>query len=151
MEKYEVLKLENQLCFPLYAAAKEVVRLYTPYLTRLDLTYTQYLVMMLVWEKGTIVVKELAHRLYLDTGTLTPLLKKLEQKGLVVLERDENDRRSVVAKATPAAMELRERAVEVPKTILSCLPLEMEELMMLYRTLHKILGTMHHQERGGKK
>ncbi len=151
MEKYDALKLENQLCFPLYAAAKEVVRLYTPHLTELDLTYTQYIVMMLVWEKRAVLVKELVERLFLDTGTLTPLLKKLEQKGLVLLERDENDRRSVVAKATQAAMELRDRAVEVPGKVGACLPLEMEELIMLHKTLHKILNTIHQEERGDEK
>lgn len=147
MKNYDSLKLENQLCFPLYAAAKEVVRLYTPHLTKLDLTYTQYIVMMLVWEKKEIVVKELAERLFLDTGTLTPLLKKLEQKGFVELDRLAHDRRSLVVKATQTAMELRDRAVEVPGKIGACLPLELDELILLHKTLHKILAGIHNKER----
>lgn len=140
MKNYEALRLENQLCFPLYAAAKEVVRLYTPYLTELDLTYTQYIVMMLVWDTDEIAVKELTERLYLDTGTLTPLLKKLEQKELVSLTRAPNDRRSVVVKATESGMNLRDKALDIPHKVGSCLPLNMDEIQALHKTLYKILG-----------
>ena len=140
MDKYDALKLENQLCFPLYAAAKEVVRLYTPYLSELNLTYTQYIVMMLVWEKKEIVVKELTERLFLDTGTLTPLLKNLERKGLILQRRSPRDRRSVVVEATEAGMALREKAVEIPYKVGACLPLEPQELQALHRTLYRILA-----------
>lgn len=142
MDRYDALRLENQLCFPLYAAAKEVVRLYTPHLTALDLTYTQYIAMMLVWDREDIAVKELGERLYLDTGTLTPLLRKLERKGLVTLQRDGQDRRSVVVRATRAGMALRERALDIPRRVGACLPLEMEELMALHGTLAKILDIL---------
>ena len=143
MARYDVLKLENQLCFPLYAAAKEVVRLYTPYLTELNLTYTQYIVMMLVWEKKEIAVKELVERLFLDTGTLTPLLKKLESKGIVSLSRNPNDRRSVIAKATQTGMALRDRAVEIPVKVGKCISLDRTELQTLHQTLYKILHVIH--------
>lgn len=151
MEKYDLLKLENQLCFPLYAAAKEVVRLYTPHLAKLHLTYTQYIVMMLIWEKKAIAVKELAQRLFLDTGTLTPLLKKLEKKQLVQLEQDENDRRSVIVNATQTAMKLRDSAVGIPGEVGACLPLEMEEAVTLYKTLHKIINLICQNGRSDKK
>lgn len=140
MNQYDALKLENQLCFPLYAAAKEVVRLYTPYLSELDLTYTQYIVMMLVWEKHEIIVKDLVDRLFLDTGTLTPLLKNLERKGIVSLHRTPNDRRSVMVKATDFGMALREKAVEIPYKVGACLPLDAQELQVLHQALYKILG-----------
>ena len=86
-ESYEMLKLENQLCFPLYAASRAIIRQYTPYLSRLDLTYTQYIALMALWQEGTLSVKELGKRLYLDSGTLTPLLKAMEQKGLLQRRR----------------------------------------------------------------
>lgn len=151
MEHYDMLKLENQLCFPLYAAAKEVVRLYTPHLSELGLTYTQYIAMMLIWEKKEVVVKDLVDRLYLDTGTLTPLLKKLESKGLVILCRDPNDRRSVIAQATPAAMELREKAVEIPQKVGECVPLNLEELTVLHKALYKILNNVHKTGKDGQE
>ena len=121
MNEYEVLKLENQLCFPLYAAAKEVTRLYTPYLNKIGLTYTQYIVMMVVWDEQEVVVKELGRRLYLDTGTLTPLLKKLEKKELISLSPLPDDRRSVVVKVTEQGMNLREEAKDIPEKVGSCI------------------------------
>lgn len=139
MQPYDMLKLENQLCFPLYAAAKEVVRLYTPYLDELGLTYTQYIAMMVVWEKETVVVKELGHLLYLDTGTLTPLLKKLEGKGLVRLEPLPEDRRSVLVKATREGMALRDRAVDIPAKVGACIQIDGEDARLLFELTHKIL------------
>lgn len=150
MGRYDGLKMENQLCFPLYAAAKEVVRLYTPYLAELNLIYTQYIVMMLVWEKQKIAVKELVERLFLDTGTLTPLLKKLERKGLASLRHDPQDRRSVMAAATRSGLALRERAAEVPGKIGACVPLNPEEARTLCQTLYRILNRIHGGEQGGK-
>ena len=97
---YDQLKLKNQLCFPLYASAKEVVRQYAPYLEQLQLTYTQYIVMLALWEHRTANVKTLGEHLYLDSGTLTPLLKKLEQRGLILRERSEADERNVVVRLT---------------------------------------------------
>lgn len=140
MNEFENLKLENQLCFPLYAAAKEVVRLYTPLLEQLDLTYTQYIVMMIVWEKKEVVVKELAERLFLDTGTLTPLLRKLEKKGLITLAKAETDKRSVMICVTEEGLNLRKQAVHVPEQVAGCIPLEKEEAGQLYHILYKILS-----------
>lgn len=142
METYGVLKLENQLCFPLYAAAKEVVRLYTPYLEQLGLTYTQYIALMVIWEESEISVKTLGQRLYLDTGTLTPLLRKLEKKGIVSLDRDARDRRSVVVAPTESGMMLREKAVEIPGKVGACVPLEPGEAAQLYQTLYRLLGKL---------
>lgn len=142
MNPYDALKLENQLCFPLYAAAKEVVRLYTPYLDRLGLTYTQYIVMMVLWERREVTVKELGALLYLDTGTLTPLLRKLADKGLVMLKRLESDRRSVQVQITPRGMDMREQAVEIPAKIGACVPLEPEKMGTLYQALYQILDTL---------
>ncbi len=140
MNSYEVLKIENQLCFPLYAAAKEVVRRYKPYLDPLGLTYTQYITMMVLWEYGEMNVKELGDRLYLDSGTLTPLLKKLEEKGLVSRERSDRDERCLSVAATERGMKLRDRAVEVPEKMGGCISLSEEEMGTLYQLLYKVLG-----------
>ncbi|TCS77756.1 MarR family transcriptional regulator [Muricomes intestini] len=139
-DKYDALKLENQLCFPLYACSKEIVKLYKPYLDELDLTYTQYITMMVLWEHKQVNVKELGKYLYLDSGTLTPVLKKLEQKGWVERSRAKEDERVLNVTLTKAGEVLREKAVEVPKHIGSCLKLDLEEIQMLYKTLYKILG-----------
>ncbi|CUX29454.1 MarR family winged helix-turn-helix transcriptional regulator [Clostridium sp. C105KSO13] len=139
-DKYDALKLENQLCFPLYACSKEIVKLYKPYLDELDLTYTQYITMMVLWEHKQVNVKELGKYLYLDSGTLTPVLKKLEQKGWVERSRAKEDERVLNVTLTKAGEELREKAVEVPRRIGSCLKLDLEEIKMLYKTLYKILG-----------
>lgn len=140
MPQYDMLKLENQLCFPLYACAKEVVRLYTPHLSELGLTYTQYIAMMVVWQQGELPVKELGRRLYLDSGTLTPLLKKLEEKGLVTRQRDARDERSVLVSATAEGFALREKATEIPARVGGCIPLDAQEAQTLYQLLYRILG-----------
>ncbi|HWR23083.1 MAG TPA: MarR family transcriptional regulator [Feifaniaceae bacterium] len=138
----EILKLENQLCFPLYAAAKEVVNRYKPYLDRIDLTYTQYIVMMVLWERGSVGVKELGRHLYLDSGTLTPLLKRLESKGLVRRERSHEDERAVNITITEAGKSLKEKAAEIPGRMRKCMPLSAEEAGTLYTLLYKLLGRM---------
>ncbi|MCD7771585.1 MAG: MarR family transcriptional regulator [Oscillospiraceae bacterium] len=140
MDKYDVLKIENQLCFPLYVCAKEVVRKYKPYLDQIDLTYTQYITMMVLWEYGQMNVRELGDRLYLDSGTLTPLLKKLESKGLIQRERSDKDERNVIVTPTDEGIELREKAISIPMAIGSCINLTQEEALTLYRLLYKILG-----------
>ncbi len=140
LDKYDVLKIENQLCFPLYVSAKEVVRKYKPYLDRIDLTYTQYITMMVLWEYGQMNVRELGDRLYLDSGTLTPLLKKLESKGLIQRERSDKDERNVIVTLTDDGMKLREKAVSIPSAIGSCISLTQDEALTLYRLLYKILG-----------
>ena len=112
-ETYDPLKLENQICFPLYVCAKEVIRRYKPILDELDLTYTQYIAMMALWEDRSMNVKELGHRLCLDSGTLTPVLKTLEKKGLVNRTRSEEDERVVIITVTAEGMALREQAAEL--------------------------------------
>ncbi|WP_099204686.1 MarR family winged helix-turn-helix transcriptional regulator [Scatolibacter rhodanostii] len=139
MSRYEALKLENQLCFPLYAAAKGIVRLYTPHLNELKLTYTQYIVMMVLWEDKQIAVKELGERLFLDTGTLTPLLKKLQLKGYITLSKAEEDRRSVLAAITENGLAVREEALKLPEIIGGCIPLNAAEMKQLYDLTHKLL------------
>lgn len=141
--KYDVLKIENQLCFPLYACAREVVKRYTPFLDEIDLTYTQYIVMMVLWEKKSVTVKELGQILYLDSGTLTPLLKKMEAKGLLNRKRSEADERNLIVTITEQGENLREKAVSVPGRIAQCVMLEPEEAMTLYRLLYKLLDQMN--------
>lgn len=138
--KYDVLKLDNQICFPLYAASKEIVRRYTPFLNEIDLTYTQYIAMMVMWEEEELSVKDLGKRLFLDSGTLTPLLKNLEKKELVTRTRSKEDERYLVVRVTEKGMALREKAVEIPAKIGSCISLEKTEAVQLYATLRKLLG-----------
>jgi DNA-binding MarR family transcriptional regulator len=135
----DILKLENQLCFPLYACSKEVIRRYTPFLDAIDLTYTQYIVMMVLWERERITVKELGECLYLDSGTLTPLLKRLEKKKLIRRSRSDSDERQVVLMITEAGLALKEKAREVPLQMGKCINLSAEETGELYRLLHKLL------------
>lgn len=138
--KYDALKLENQLCFPLYACSREVVKRYKPFLDKIDLTYTQYIAMMVLWEKKCVNVKELGECLYLDSGTLTPLLKKLESKGLLTRARSEKDERNLVVTITGEGEKLKEKAVDIPLQIAGCTNLSTEEGMQLYKILYKILG-----------
>lgn len=139
-QKYEALKIENQICFPLYACAKEIIKRYTPFLNALDLTYTQYITMMILWDKKELNVKELGQCLYLDSGTLTPLLKKLEAKGLVVRKRSTQDERNLIVSITEDGEKLKEQAIHVPAQIAQCVNLEPEEAMMLHQILYKILN-----------
>lgn len=139
-KKYDVLKLENQLCFPLYAAAREVVKRYRPHLDAIDLTYTQYITMMAMWEQKEITVKALGEKLFLDSGTMTPVLKSLEAKGYVVRKRSTTDERSVSVILTENGEKLKETAVEIPAKIAGCTNLTAEEGMQLYKILYKILG-----------
>ena len=137
---YEQLKLENQLCFPLYACAKEIVRLYKPHLDPLDLTYTQYIAMMVLWERREVTVKALGQSLWLDSGTLTPVLKKLESKGYISRRRSEDDERSVMVAVTTKGDRLRERAVGIPEQVGACVRLSPEEAMTLHGLLYKVLA-----------
>lgn len=142
MDKYDVLKLENQLCFPLYAASKEIVRHYKPILDELDMTYTQYITMMVMWEHKSLHVKELGEYLYLDSGTLTPLLKTMEKKGWVERKRSAEDERVLNVTITEEGEALKDRALMVPERIGSCVKLTPEEAQNLYQTLYKILDTL---------
>lgn len=139
IDRYDVLKLENQLCFPLYACSKEIVKRYKPLLDELELTYTQYITMMVLWEEQNISVKDLGKRLYLDSGTLTPVLKRLEQKKYVVRQRDIKDERSLIVSVTKEGEMLREKAVDIPHKMAGCVALDEKDATELYRILHKIL------------
>ena len=140
-DKYDALKLKNQLCFPLYACAREVIKLYKPYLDEIDLTYTQYITMMVLWENKAINVKTLGQILYLDSGTLTPLLKKLESKGYVTRQRSTEDERNLIVSVTEQGEVLKKRAVSIPGELAKCVSLDAEESLILYRLLYKLLDT----------
>ncbi len=140
--KYEGLKLENQLCFPLYACSKEIVRKYKPYLDELELTYTQYITMMVLWDKKEMNVKELGECLYLDSGTLTPLLKKLEAKGYLQRTRSKSDERNLIISITESGEQLKDKAVIVPQKVGQCVNLSEKEVVELYRLLYKVLGNV---------
>ena len=136
------LKLENQLCFPLYACARKVTNLYTPYLKPLGLTYTQYVTFMVLWEKDGISIGELGQTLYLDSGTLTPLLKKMEEKGYVTRTRSEQDERVVTIHLTEKGKALREQVVDVPGKVGPCVKLSPEEAATLYVLLYKVIENL---------
>ena len=140
---YDALKLENQLCFPLYACSKEVIRRYKPYLDPLDLTYTQYLALMVLWEKGCINVKALGDILYLDSGTMTPVLKKLETKGYITRTRSHEDERSVLATLTERGKALQEEAKHIPEELGGCVRLSPEEAFQLHGLLYKLLDGLN--------
>ena len=137
--KYAALSLENQLCFPLYACARDVIRKYTPLLNELDLTYTQYIAMIVLWESGAMTVKDLGERLYLDSGTLTPMLKKLELKGLLSRTRSREDERSLIVSLTEQGAALREQALSIPVRMAPYCHLSPEEAAELHRLLYKLL------------
>ena len=142
----EAMKLINQLCFPLYAAARHVTGLYTPVLKPLGLTYTQYIVFLVLWEKDGLTVGEIGERLLLDNGTLSPLLKKLEQAGYVRRERSRDDERVVVITLTEAGRALREKAKDVPAKVAGCLDLPPEKAQTLYGLLYELLENQKNKE-----
>lgn len=141
-QKYDALKLENQLCFPLYAASREVVKRYRPYLEPLGLTYTQYIAMMVFWTQKKCSVKELGEKLYLDSGTLTPVLKSLEAKGFVRRYRSTEDERVLLVEVTEEGERLRDRALHVPQEMSKCVCLDSKEAMALYQLLYKLLSAV---------
>ena len=136
----DALKIDNQICFPLYAAAREVIKAYRPILDEFDLTYTQYIAMMVMWEEKAISVKDMGAKLFLDSGTLTPVLKSLEKKGLITRSRSKEDERVLIAEITEKGEELKKDALQVPQRVAGCISLDPEEAMELYRILYKILG-----------
>ena len=138
-EEFDALRLDRQLCFPLYAASREIIKQYRPHLEALDLTYTQYITLMVLWEEKEISVKQLGKRLFLDSGTLTPLLKALEQKGYVSRSRSKADERVLLVRLTEAGEALKLRAAEVPRQMAQCVRLTPEEAAVLYRLLYKLL------------
>ena len=138
-EKYESLKLSKQLCFPLYACSREMIKLYKPYLDELGLTYTQYITLMVLWEHKAMTVKALGQELYLDSGTLTPLLKKLEEKGLVTRRRSDLDERNLIVTITELGEAMRDQALHIPAEMTKCINLPKEDIRDLYRMLHQLL------------
>ncbi len=140
--EFDALRLENQLCFPLYACAREVVKRYKPFLDEIDLTYTQYITMMVLWEKREVTSKEIGERLHLDSGTLTPVLKKLAEKGLVTRNRSPVDERNLTVALTEAGARLRQRAENIPAKMGECIVMDPQEAATLYGLLYKLLGSM---------
>lgn len=135
------LKLDNQLCFPIYAASRKIIKAYRPYLEKINLTYPQYLVMMVLWEEQSVSVKELGERLFLDSGTLTPLLKRLENNGFVTRKRAVEDERVLKVRLTHKGNELKEKAKLIPKELskkFSCMNIEYD---VLKEELRKIMST----------
>lgn len=140
MGKYDALKLENQLCFPLYAASKEIIKKYKPFLDEFDLTYTQYITLMVLWEQNKVNVKELGKKLFLDSGTLTPVLKSLEGKGYITRTRSKEDERVLIVELTESGNKLKDKCVKIPAQMSGCVTLDPEEAKALYSLLYKVLG-----------
>lgn len=141
--KYESLRLDNQLCFPLYAVSKEIIKKYRPYLDKIGLTYTQYLTLLVLWEHGKMNVKDLGAELFLDSGTLTPVLKSLEEKGFVTRERAKDDERMLFITLTDSGINLKVKALSIPRTIASYIKLDKTEAVELYRLLYKVLTNLN--------
>ena len=144
---HEAMKLANQLCFPLYAAARHVTGLYTPWLKPLGLTYTQYIVFLVLWERDGVSVTELGEKLMLDNGTLSPLLKKMEQAGYVERRRRRGDDRVVEITLTDAGRALQEKAKDVPKQVAACIELPPEKARALYALLYELLKNQKTHEK----
>ena len=141
-DRYEALKLKNQICFPLYACSKEIVKAYKPYLDELDLTYTQYITMMVMWEHKELRVKDVGKCLFLDSSTLTPLLKRLEEKGYVARKRSAQDERDLIVTLTDSGEALKERAVTIPERLGACIELDARKAQALYELLYEVLGKL---------
>lgn len=139
---YDVLKLDNQLCFPLYALAKEVIKQYRPYLDEINLTYTQYIAMMVIWEKEKVNVKELGKKLYLDSGTLTPVLKSLETKGFVTRYRSSEDERILMVEITEKGAALKDKAVRIPGQMVANIEISLEDATVMHRQLYNLLNQL---------
>ena len=139
----ESLKLEKQLCFPLYLASKEVVSRYKPFLDEIDLTYTQYITMMVMWENNMVTVKQLGEQLHLDSGTLTPMLKRLQSKGYVSRHRSNEDERVVFISITEEGERLKEIASSIPGKMMRCMNLDEKDATLLYTLLYKVIGSSH--------
>lgn len=143
---YDSLKLENQLCFPIYLCSKELIRKYKPYLDKLDLTYTQYIVMMYLWEYGDANLKDIGKSIMLDSSTLTPLLKKLELKGFIKRKKSLKDERNLDVFLTDKGNSLKDEALDVPKCMGKCINLNVEDAKILYNLLYKVLGNIEGNE-----
>ena len=151
MDKYDSLKLKNQLCFPIYLCSKEIIRKYTPLLNELNLTYTQYIVMMYFWEVEESNLKDLGKTLMLDSSTLTPLLKKLELKGYIERKRNLNDERNLVIKLTKDGIGLRNKAIDIPSKMGKCINLSDSDAKTLYSLIYKVLLNVEENDYEGKR
>lgn len=140
IQEEESLKLENQLCFPLYAASRKVITLYQPYLKPLNITYTQYIVLMVLWETDGIPINELGKKLFLDNGTLTPLLKKMEGQGYLTRQRSKQDERMVIISLTQKGKDMKELCKNVPSAVGNCIKIEKEQAQALYFMLYDIIN-----------
>ncbi|KGK88550.1 MULTISPECIES: MarR family winged helix-turn-helix transcriptional regulator [unclassified Clostridium] len=140
MDKYDKIKLENQICFPLYALSREIIKLYKPILDKYNLTYTQYITMLVIWEEEKIIFKELGKRLHLDSGTLTPVIKKLESMGLIIKYRSKEDDRVVIVELTEEGRVLKEDILEVPDKMFCKFKGNEETLIMLKKYLDELLN-----------
>jgi DNA-binding MarR family transcriptional regulator len=139
MKTDDSMKLDSQLCFPLYAASRKVINLYTPYLKPLGITYTQYIMFLVLWEKDGITVSELCKRLMLDTGTVTPMLKNTEKQGLISRSRSGKDERVVIVSLTDEGKALYRKARDIPGKVGSCVKIDKSDAMALYKILYKLL------------
>ena len=144
--KFDALKLENQLCFPLYVCSKEIVKRYKPFLDEIGLTYTQYITMMAMWEHEELSVKELGELLFLDSGTLTPVLKTLEKKGFLLRKRSTKDERILLVTLTKNGKNLKDKAVEIPLKMQGCLSINEKDAKELYRILHSLMDNISMDE-----
>lgn len=143
--EYEHLKLENQLCFPVYAASRLITREYQPLLDRLEITYPQYLVLMVLWESDALPVNDIAKKLILNTNTITPLLKRMEQQGLINRKRSEKDERKVIVYLTKKGIKLREAASQIPEQLVNRLSeskVKLKELVTLRESLNSIISSL---------
>ena len=147
-QNFDALKLEKQVCFPLYACARETIKLYKPFLDKLDLTYTQYITMLVLWEQKHSTVKELGKILYLDSGTLTPLLKKLEKKGLLTRKRSTEDERNLIVTITEQGDKLKDKALYIFDSMCDKVPLTPDESLTLYKLLYKMLVSVDEKNHG---
>ncbi|MBQ6353700.1 MAG: MarR family transcriptional regulator [Lachnospiraceae bacterium] len=147
---HEAMKLANQLCFPLYAAARNVTGLYTPWLKPLGLTYTQYIVFLVLWEEDGISVTEIGEKLMLDNGTLSPLLKKMEKAGYINRRRSSDDERVVMITLTEEGRALQEKAKDIPRQMAGCVELSPEKAQMLYALLYELLGNQKSHDMKGE-
>ena len=141
-KNYDDLRLDNQLCFPLYALSKEVIKQYRPYLDKINLTYTQYIAMMVIWEKEKINVKELGKKLYLDSGTLTPVLKSLEAKGFVTRYRSQEDERLLMVEITAEGIALKDKALEIPRKMVSKIDISLNDAIVMHRQFYNLLNQL---------
>lgn len=140
MSKYEKIKLDNQICFPLYALSREVIKLYKPILDKYNLTYTQYITMLVVWEEEKIIFKDLGKKLHLDSGTLTPVIKRLEEMGLIIKYRNKEDDRVVTIELTEKGKLLKDKVIEVPERIYCKFKGKEENLILLKKLLDQLLS-----------